>query len=135
MDKDKPVKVDVELSAQPREATKDSRYEAYNQPQVLRVAQDNGTVTGESPKFSGEVPVAKFAPEYNEPNTVRPGKSTTVAGIMAALCKDGELPEWATKAEGSSSLTGSSKKDKAATTSTAATTTAAPKREAPKSEA
>lgn len=135
VDKDKPVKVDVELSAQPREATKDSRYEAYNQPQVLRVAQDNGTVTGESPKFSGEVPVAKFAPEYNEPNTVRLGKSTTVAGIMAALCKDGELPEWATKAEGSSSLTGSSKKDKAATTSTAATTTAAPKREAPKSEA
>lgn len=79
--------------------------------------------------------MAKFAPEYNEPNTVRPGKSTTVAGIMAALCKDGELPEWVTKAEGSSSLTGSSKKDKAATTSTAATTTAAPKREAPKSEA
>lgn len=29
--------------------------------------------------------MAKFAPEYNEPNTVRLGKSTTVAGIMAAL--------------------------------------------------
>lgn len=64
--------------------------------------------------------MAKFAPEYNEPNTVRPGKSTTVAGIMAALCKDGELPEWAASSanlEGSSAKKdgeGSSKEDKPA---------------------
>ncbi len=63
VDNDKPAKVDVQLLAQPREETKDSKFEAYNSPQALRVVDDLGRVTQDSPEFTGEVPVQKFAQE------------------------------------------------------------------------
>ena len=79
VDNDKPAKVDVQLLAQPREETKDSKHEAYNSPQVLRVLDDLGRVTQDSPEFTGEVPVQQFAPEYKSPATVKPGKTVNVA--------------------------------------------------------
>ncbi|MDK8880446.1 YPDG domain-containing protein [Corynebacterium sp. MSK008] len=79
VDNDKPAKVDVQLLAQPREETKHSKFEAYNSPQVLRVVDNLGRVTQDSPEFTGEVPVQKFAPEYKSPATVKPGKTVNVA--------------------------------------------------------
>lgn len=79
VDNNKPAKVDVQLLAQPREETKDSKFEAYNSPQALRVLDDLGRVDQDSPEFTGEVPVQKFAPEYKSPATVKPGKSVNVA--------------------------------------------------------
>ncbi|WP_210400190.1 YPDG domain-containing protein, partial [Corynebacterium sp. HMSC034A01] len=79
VDNDKPAKVDVELLAQPREETKDSKFEAYSSPQVLRVVDDLGRVNQDSPEFTGEVPVQKFAPEYKSPANVKPGKTVNVA--------------------------------------------------------
>ena len=79
VDNNKPTKVDVQLLAQPREETKDSEHEAYNSPQALRVVDDLGRVTQDSPEFTGEVPVQKFAPEYKSPATVKPGKTVNVA--------------------------------------------------------
>lgn len=73
VDNDKPVKVDVELSAQPREATKDSRYEAYNQPQVLRVAQDT-PARPSPPRAAGPFGVCCRRPRCKNPHhaPVRP---------------------------------------------------------------
>ena len=79
VDNNKPAKVDVQLFAQPREETKDSEHEAYNSPQALRVVDDLGRVDQDSPEFTGEVPVQKFAPEYKSPATVKPGKTVNVA--------------------------------------------------------
>ena len=79
VDNNKPAKVDVQLFAQPREETKDSKFEAYNSPQALRVLDDLGRVNQDSPEFTGEVPVQKFAPEYKSPATVKPGKTVNVA--------------------------------------------------------
>ncbi|MBC3179315.1 YPDG domain-containing protein [Corynebacterium lujinxingii] len=79
VDDNKPAKVDVQLLAQPREETKDSEHEAYNSPQALRVLDDLGRVDQDSPEFTGEVPVQKFAPEYKSPATVKPGKTVNVA--------------------------------------------------------
>ena len=77
-DNNKPAKVDVELLAQPREATKKSKYESYNKAQVLRVVDNHGVVNEKSALFTGSVPVQKFAPAYNSPNMVRPGQSINV---------------------------------------------------------
>ena len=79
VDNNKPAKVDVRLFAQPREETKGSKFEAYNKPQALRVLDDLGRVTQDSPEFTGEVPVQQFAPEYKSPATVKPGKTVNVA--------------------------------------------------------
>ena len=79
VDNNKPAKVDVRLFAQPREETKGSKFEAYNKPQALRVLDDLGRVTQDSPEFTGELPVQQFAPEYKSPATVKPGKTVNVA--------------------------------------------------------
>ena len=79
VDDDKAAKVDVEIIANPRETTKDEDFDAYKNPQVLRVATEDGVVDQDTPKFTGSVPVAKFAPAYNTPNTVKPGGSVDVA--------------------------------------------------------
>lgn len=78
-DNKKAAKVDVELLAQPREATKDSAHESYNTAQVLRVVDGSGQVNQDSALFVGSVPVQKFAPAYNSPSTVKPGASVDVA--------------------------------------------------------
>lgn len=78
-DNKKTAKVDVELLAQPREATKDSAHESYNTAQVLRVVDGSGQVNQDSALFVGSVPVQKFAPAYNSPSTVKPGASVDVA--------------------------------------------------------
>lgn len=79
VDDDKAAKVDVEIIANPRETTKDEDFDAYKNPQVLRVATEDGVVDQDTPKFTGSVPVAKFAPAYNTPNTAKPGGSVDVA--------------------------------------------------------
>lgn len=77
-DNNKAAKVDIELLAQPRAATKNSGHESYDKPQVLRVVNEYGLVTENSKTFTGSVPVQKFAPAYNSPSTVKPGKSVDV---------------------------------------------------------
>ena len=77
-DDTKPKNVDVQLLAKPREATANSQYEAYNQPQVLRVGDDNDRVSGNSAEFTATIPVQQFKPEYDSPKTVKPGKSVEV---------------------------------------------------------
>ena len=79
VDNDKPAHVSVELTANPRKETANHRYESYNSPQTLRVVGDNGTVTNQSPLFNADVPVAKFAPEYNSPQSVKPGNTINVS--------------------------------------------------------
>lgn len=79
VDNDKPAHVSVELTANPRKETANHRYESYNSPQTLRVVGDNGTVTNQSPLFNADVPLAKFAPEYNSPQSVKPGNTINVS--------------------------------------------------------
>ena len=79
VDNDKPAHVSVELTANPRKETANHRYESYNSPQTLRVVGDNGIVTNQSPLFNADVPVAKFAPEYNSPQSVKPGNTINVS--------------------------------------------------------
>ncbi len=79
VDDNKAAKVDIELLAQPREATKNSGHESYDKPQALRVVNENGLVTQVSKTFTGSVPVQKFAPEYNSPSTVKPGATVNIA--------------------------------------------------------
>ncbi len=79
VDNDKPAHVSVELTANPRKETANHRYESYNSPQTLRVVGDNGIVTNQSPLFNADVPLAKFAPEYNSPQSVKPGNTIDVS--------------------------------------------------------
>ena len=78
-DNKKAAQVNVELFAQPRAATKNSKYSLYNTAQVLRVPDASDFVTQDSKAFVGSVPVAKFAPAYNSPSTVNPGGFVDVA--------------------------------------------------------
>ncbi len=78
VDNNKPAKVDVQIIANPREGDKSKKYDAYKNSQVLRVVDDLGRVTQDSPKFTGSVPVQKFAPAYPEETAVRPGASVDV---------------------------------------------------------